>query len=430
MRIPGYSMKTLIGAIILYSITLVVIIQPSWFISGDGFGYYTYLRSAVFDGDLNFDNELSFLERQVGFPVKPGSETQTGRYGIPLAIGPALLWSPAVGIARLIETVSPSYDPYTLPGYNTPYMWAVAYSTMLYVWIGAGLLYVALRRLFPPSAAWWGVLAVVVVSPLPEYMVSEPAMSHGLTFFTVSLLVWVAVRAWTADRIRLRDAIALGLASGLAFLMRWQDALFLILPVVVIISKSKMWRERMAHIAILLGIFIIAALPQLFVWHHIYGEWILKPPNTPMIDLLHPHLISFLFSGHHGFLLTHPLLIIGILGIAFIPRQYRFIPLTLGAILILQIYLNSALSDWFGGASFGARRMISSLAILSLGFAAVWDRSGRRWMKTSLLLILCTGIIFNGLLIIAYNKGVIKLGDVTTACEVYSAPFRLLRGLN
>src|SRR4029450_11633722 len=82
----------------------------------DSVSYYAYLRSAVFDRDLDFGNEWAHW----GYPEP--ARTPTGLHRNVQSVGPALLWAPFfmaahvyVELGRALGWVRYAPDGYTLP---------------------------------------------------------------------------------------------------------------------------------------------------------------------------------------------------------------------------------------------------------------------------------------------------------------------------
>src|SRR5262245_55916014 len=110
----------------------------------DSPSYYVYLRSAVFDHDLDFANELAHWE----FPERP--LTTNGHRLNQHAAGSALLWSPFYLAAHVYVRVGGALglSSYAADGYSLPYLRAAAWGTATWVVLGVILLVGALRSRF------------------------------------------------------------------------------------------------------------------------------------------------------------------------------------------------------------------------------------------------------------------------------------------
>jgi hypothetical protein len=88
--------------------------------------------------------------------------------------------------------------------------------------------------------------------------------------------------------------------------------------------------------------------------------------------------------------------------------------LPLLGLLIVMVYINSAVADWWAGGSFGARRFDSALPILALGLATAigwsveWVRRRPAAVVTAVLLVF---VVTNLLLMEQYRKGRLPADD-------------------
>lgn len=430
-----YNSWTILIVILCATLLSIILLKPTWVIGSDGFGYYGYVRSILFDGDLDFNNEFSFFDDSFNTSTIEDWKTPIGKSGNPFSVGPSVLWSPFIIIAEIIQNNFNLDDPYPLPGYSSSFQILLSLSTIFYTIVGLILIFISLKKVFKKSISWWSTILIVGVSPLPYYLIYEPSMSHGLTIFSSSLLFYLSIILIKEDNIRNKILIYTGLAIGLIFIIRWQDIIFAIIPAAIIIQKylkiknfTIATKQFIKHLPLILIPFLIIASIQLLTWKHLYGSCIAIPQGSSFFNLSNPSLWNFIFSGYHGMLIIHPLLILTIVGLFLAFKKYKLLSSVLLIALALQIYLNAGLYDWYGGGSFGARRMISSLPIFAFGLAFLLNSITKNRIKIFLISILFSiGIIFNGLLMIAYAKNIIPLNQPTTRTEIYSAPIEVLR---
>lgn len=386
----------------------------------DGTFYVATLHSLVADGDVDLTDEaehwvwLRYYSRDVAPP--PGGLRN------PFPIGPPLLWSPfylAWDVASRAlggEGAGPDTPPRPGPAH---------FGTTFWVAIGLCLVAATLRRLGASRAEAAGVaLAVFATSPLPAYLTYAPDMSHGCAFASVALFVWacVALRQ-DATPGSARWGLA-GLALGLVFLTRWQDALFGILPLVMLAG----WRtpdgapsplaERARGAAWLAAGAALGALPQLVYWKALFGVWLLMPgapehlgQGAGFLSLANAEPAAFFFSTWNGAFLCHPALLLGLAGFALRGRApwTAAAGLQLGAALAIALQISSSLvvADWWAGGSFGQRRFVSTLPLLALGGFAVWRAASasrgvaRRALATAVAVL----ALWNGLSLYRLHEG-------------------------
>src|SRR5918994_4067394 len=126
-------------------------------------------------------------------------------------------------------------------------------------------------------------------------MVEQPTMSHAVSAFAAAFVLWL----WDRGREDRRAAgfALLGLALGLAMCIRWQNALFGLLPTFDLarraVRKEPAPRLAAGGTVLLLGV-LVSALPQMLAWNALYGAWVLPypPHGADFVRLGHPFLLQ------------------------------------------------------------------------------------------------------------------------------------------
>ena len=238
----------------------------------------------------------------------------------------------------------------------------------------------------------------------------------------MSLLVWLSFRHRKFASVR--SYVCLALALALATLVRWQDVVFGLIPLAFWVRAGIAGRFRGRAIAaagaVAAGttVFLAAVSPQPAYWHAWFGQAFAVPQGAGYLNWRDPRVASLLFSGWHGLYYWHPLLLVGTAGLvawAALARR-RIIPLALLACLAIAVYVNSCVWDWFGNASFGARRFCSCMPLFAVGLATVWSRFRGRWRAIPPI-ITVLAILANVLLLCAYSR---RMFDPFFASEVWA----------
>lgn len=409
---PGAVFAAL-GAVLVaaYLVALTAFPRPHGrVLDGDAIQYYAYLRSLVFDGDLDFRNEYAALYR----PARPDAsdnvwltaQTPTGRVPNMMSIGPALLWSPfflltCVGVAllRLAGVDVP------LDGFAAPFQLSAGVAGIVYAAGGAYLGFRLAARLYAPAPAFWGALAAWLATPAIYYSLVSPAYSHAVSLFAVALFSY----AWLVTRgdERIQRAVVLGSLGGLAMLVRWQDAIVLALPVLETIRRAARrevaLRPAFARLAVIAAVAGLVMVPQLLAWQRIYGGLLVLPQGAGFMRWTEPALWQVLFSTRHGLFLWTPAVMPAVLGLALVRR--RDADLGWGAVLVvlLSMYINACVSDWWAGEAFGARRFVGDTVFFALGLTAVFAgtrRLGRPAVVRAAALAL---VVYNLLFLLQYQ---------------------------
>jgi hypothetical protein len=335
----------------------------------DGVGYYAPLASLLVDGDLDLRNELSQLNQRY---LRAAYLTPDGRLGDPFPVGPALLWTPAVLLVSRLPAMELLDRPLPLPprtrhpAFAPRFARAVQWSSALLVLIGGAFLAAALTRFVKP---WIGAAMVAVLvwaSPVFYYVFADPSYGHAASFFAVAMLTSASL----IDRSRPLPLPLLGAAWGLVTVVRSQDAVFGLLLAPRLLDSWKQATNLRARGWLLLRFVVPAVLlftPQMIFWNAIYGTPLLIPPGPDVLPLWKPQLLHLLFSTWNGVLPWAPLLLVGAIALVFFPdRRWRFFA---WAAILLQLYTSAILLDWWGGGSFGPRRLVSIVPLAAVGLS-------------------------------------------------------------
>ena len=354
---------------------------------GDGHMQFLMTRSLVLDGDLVYDNDLA----RFGDPWRQ-PKTKTGRKMIPHPIGPSLAQAPVFALAHATSKIANGLGA-DIPGHGyTIWHQRMVFSLSVLAAFGAALLgFRASRRWI--GGRWAPIYAAVAAlfgTSIIYYATYMASYAHALdAFFCAAFLGYWAL---TFDRWDRRRFVVLGILLGLAGLIRVTG---LGLGVVVLIeviaraargqwkgsdgqgaSRARSIARFLAYGALTLGIALVVFAPQLITWKRVFGEWITSPMGPRFMRLGEPEWLELLFSSRNGWLSTHPIAYLGVLGLFFVPRRARILALALMAAVSVQVYVNSCVFDWWSGASFGQRRLCSLLFVVIFGLAALLRAAG------------------------------------------------------
>ena len=389
----------------------------------DGYGYYVWLRSALVDGDWDFDNDYAIYHRKYPGPAWK-ARTPIGRQPNPWSVGPALVWATGVVPVHLVLDVLGARGEGAEDGYTPPYHLAVAGVTftlaLLTLWLG----YATARRFAAPVPAAVAATGMVLGSSLLLYGTVIPGMAHGPAAALLAVYVFVWIR--TFGQAGLGRWFALGILLGLASLMRWQLATFGILLALEGLSQAigrggriGPWAGRVALAA---SGAVVGFVPQILAWYTVYGNPLVA--THPYGNrLLNPALWQALFSWDHSFFYWTPItLVASLAGVHAVVRWRSRAVVPLAILLVgaaVQMYTVAGLlgGSVFLGASFGFRFLTETCVVLVPGLALLLDQTpprATRWVTG----IVCLLVVWNVLLVASFRVGVLAQGGPATPIEL------------
>jgi hypothetical protein len=366
----------------------------------DEIEYFAYLRSLVFDHDLEFGNEYQHFydadpQGLAGFKgtFLEKREPLTGRHINFAPLGTAVLWSPFYLAAHGVVQTG-LFGPRTAAdGYSWPYLAAVCYASALYGFLGLLLVHGALRRFggFPEPAASWSVAVLWLGTPVLYYMTLAPGFSHAASLFAVSLTLWLWLRAREQDGVL--DWLLLGLAGGLSGLVREQDALFLAAPALDLACRvvtTRSLRAATARALVMAGAALVIFSPQLLAYRVLTGRCSPSTLVARKLSYVSPHFLEVLLDPAHGLFAWTPLLLLASAGLLLgLRRRGSVVPALLLVTLLLQVWINGSLESWTQAGAFGSRRFVSATPVFAFGMCGLllWALPRLRRGATAVLLV-------------------------------------------
>ena len=357
---------------------------------GDGHMLYLMARSTALDLDWDFTNDL----QQFGDPWREPT-TPTGRKAIIHPIGAALVWTPLIWIAQGGAKVANVFGAGIQEhGYTLWHQRFVFFSTVLF---GCGAVLLGRRLVWRITKGGWtstyAAVAILLGTSLTYYSTMMPSYSHAMDAFACAcfLLYWAS----TLGRRDIRRWIVLGTLLGFAALVRTQE---LALGVVVALEVAQRvlrrngnddalpdsrWRWRwLAGGGLSLAVALVVLIPQFVEWYLVFGKVTELPQGARYTRLEAPMILELLFSARNGWFVSTPLAYAGCIGLLLVPREHRLIGVGLLLAVVVQVYLNSTILDWWSSASFGQRRLFNVTLPLVVGLGVLLWRVGRLVRRT------------------------------------------------
>lgn len=378
--------------------------------AGDDTGYYAFLRSVFFDGDLDFFNEIRYAHSEKIMP--------TGYVFNNWQMGQALLFLPFFILGHLLALLYQALGyPISVGGYSAPYYISTAVASVTFLFAGLILVYKTLHSFIDKRFALLVTLSIWLASPLIYFSFIRQRMAHTVEFFlaTVLIFAWIRMRS---SRDPLRYALV-GALLGFLCMTRVINIAFFAL-----FAMDLLWSFRadlksgatIKKICILggagLGGFFLVMLPQIVCWYQLNG--VPFPPrhmkyageglsSITLLPLLEKWWGLF-FSARWGLLFSMPLILAGGVGL-FLKNEWlkeirpALLAYLVGIFAIVILYPEDS-------ASYGHRHLISALPVFALGLGnLLWRISevGPKWATRVAIVGCLSAILMQYFMVLQYK---------------------------
>lgn len=369
--------------------------------------YYAYARSLLFDRNLDFQNDFTFIAE-----THPGSTGSIFRQALNgddvilrnfFFVGTGLAALPILAVTRAMagSEVSP---------FASLYPAAFAVGNLLYGVAALGLVYAAIRRWFTAGQSWLGITATALCGPMLYYLYAQPTMSHLPGAFFTSLAFFGWARRTETSSCHIGNLLLMGFAAGFATIIRPYNApvCLLILSPLLHAGTGKSLLVRLGSCTLAAAACAIAVLPQLLAWRVQHGQWIANTqdhafPSWPR------YLLHVLFHRRHGLYFWHPALLISTVGIVYFARtRSAYHGWMMLAIFIGIVWMAATWRIWWLGVSFGMRTFVDLPFLWAVGFSAAgtWVQGKMGSLRVAGQVLLLFALI-NLHLMISFRGGVI-----------------------
>ncbi len=413
------------------SVVLVLTVRLPHLEGWDEAFYVAQMVSVAGDGDLMLhDDLLAFENRNEATRLRTILVTNPAREGAlsnNFGIGPAMihsfyLWPRFIDTRGLPPRLRIDY------GLGSIGILALTILAMRTLLIDLG---------FGRVTAGGCAVAATYLGPLAIYGTRLQLNSHlpsALCGVLVLLFAWRWAREGGASL-----SVLLGLACGLAAVVRFQDGLLgLALAPFLLASAFQRTGERGRALGELgLAAVALAAVlaVQAIAIDRQTGQVTGMPQGVGYVDWANPQIAFFLFSPFHGLIPWTPMFALGLAALVFAARRaestdQRWFFASLALLAVAECYISAAPTDWWGGSSFSARRLCTLTAPAAIGLAALTRAASRRLVLAVALAALCWSTMATSLFVRHFDDlGVVFAGQTSPESPLslsgYPSPTRL-----
>jgi hypothetical protein len=291
-----------------------------------------------------------------------------GDYILKYTMGLAILNSPFFFIGHFFAWIL----GFPRDGFSLPYQVAISMGALVYSIAGIWIMRKVLLHFFRDKLASFIMALIVLGTNYFQLTAYDGAMPHNYLFTLYAVIVWMTIR-WHASPNR-RDAVFLGIATGLAILARPTSAVIIFIPLLWgIIDKDSLRRKwnmiRTNLFHLLLCILFLAGVLflQLLYWKiHSGSFFYYSYESTEKLRTIAPYLWHVLFSFKKGWLIYAPMMIFAIIGYYFLAEKNKRVFFALFIFFVVNLAVVSSWPTWWYGGSLGQRSMMESYAILAI----------------------------------------------------------------
>jgi len=348
--------------------------------------YYAYVRSLVIDGDLDFDNDLALHAPSSGLMTVNGKQINKKPIGSPLLAVPLF----ALTHLAVLTLDRVGGSSFATDGFSTPYVLSYVASQMFFVLLGMWLLYRALLRYFSAPLAALAVVGAWFSTNAIRWSSVDLMMPHAAAQFSIAWCSFESVRLKERS-LCWRRWLRLGISFALVVMVRYQNAVFAIVPAAAALTALKGAIEGSSAGRLLTclssgaGGFAAGFVPQLLVWRVAFGSWLTNSYSTePKLDLLATHLVEVLTNPPiSGLSVWLPGLSIGVVGcFALAYRRRDVIAFASGLAWLAHLYV---ISCWHAWSTLVERCPFDFNFPICLGFGCFLSTAGRRSPRAALI---------------------------------------------
>jgi len=375
---------------------------PVNILSWDVFGYYLYLPAAFIYHDLQI-TDITWVQHlieqyQTTSTLYQATAVPDGGMVLKYSMGMALLNAPGFFFAHLICLIG----GIRADGFSLPYQYAWAITGLIFTAIGIWVLRKILLEFFTDKTTSLLLVIIVLATNYFQLTAFDGYLSHNYLFTLYTLIVWFTIQ-WH-KKPSWKYAIALGLAMGLAVLVRPSELVCVIIPILWGISNSENFRQKLLllrsnyyHIFLVLFAATLAGMPQLLYWKYSTGHWLFYSYNNAGegFDFAQPYLKEVLFSFRKGWLIYTPVMFFALAGFTSLFKSNRALFYCILIYFLVNLYIVSSWTCWwYAGGSYSQRALLSSYVILAipLGYfirqLQSWNKQLRIFVYTIIGLLL------------------------------------------
>ncbi|MES2627698.1 MAG: hypothetical protein V4616_01905 [Bacteroidota bacterium] len=342
-------------------------------IQSDVIFYYEIVPATILHGDPFFTFIDSIPEKDRQYWLLRDSVTHRGFSKT--TIGLAITYTPVFIITwaatEILGIPNGDFDPC--------FHFSVAFSTVLFAWIGLWFFRRVIRRFCSEIATTILVLLAGFATGYWHYTVMSPGYGHVFSAALIAAYVWYNIRY--KEQGVTRYLLQMCFLLGLITLIRPSNLLIVLWTLlytpdkVNLVTVFRYWWKRILPLSVGLVMFMLPILPQLLVWKGVSGNWLMYSYGDEKFFFDNPHLLSGLFGFRNGFFVYSPILLLCFPGFVLLWKKDKNLFIATIAFMFINSYVIYSWWCWWYGGSFGSRPQLDTLIItlIPVALAVEWS---------------------------------------------------------
>ena len=282
-------------------------------------------------------------------------------------------------------------------GFSPPYQYALVIGSIIYTIIGLYYLRKILLSFFSEKISSIILITTVFATNYIHHLTLKDLETVNILFMLVSIIVWFTIK-WHKEQ-KIKHLIIIVASITLIALVKPSEIVVLLIPLFWNVTSKETLRSKIDLISkyrtqffIAIGISIIIASPQIIYWILKTGMPLYDSYKNPGIglDIFSPHILDGLFSYRKGWLVYTPIMFFYLFG--FIPmfKENKKIFFAIIIYFLVSFYIISSWSEWWYGAGFSNRPLITTYPLLSisLGYFILYIQKKSTLVKTSIVILI------------------------------------------
>lgn len=358
-------------------------------LSWDVFGYYIYLPATFIHHDpllrdTAWLHELIRMRPEISgtlYQLSTAPDNSTPIYFF--LMGTAICYLPffLIGHAAALLGAGPA------DGFSAPYQIALAVGCLFYVWLGLVHLRRILLRFFSEGVSSATLVVIVLGTNYLHFATMKDLETANFLFCWMSIMVWNTLR-WHEDR-KCTNLLWTAISIAMIILIKPSEIVCGLVPLLWGVYDGPSLRTKLTLLgthwkdlllAVVVGLLVLS--PQLLYWKTMTGSFVYDSYKNPGVglDLSQPHILNVLFSFRKGWLVYTPVMIFALAGLLPLYRRQREAFWSVVIYSAVAVYILSSWSEWWYGASYSIRPMITLYPLLALplghALAVIAERKG------------------------------------------------------